>query len=228
MAGIITKKLQVDIAQQFIDDVKSDENNYYVFTAKSTPWPDDNNPPTANQAISNYDHNVYNNILYGKEVTNNDIILMVPRYNWTNNTSYPAYDKDDSDIFNKQFFVYNSSNRGVYKVLESGSGNSVVLPSIVSTSSFKTSDGYVWKYMYTVGTTELSKFGSNNYIPVTSNSSVTSAAIPGTIDTIKVDNGGTGWAAYNIGTLQNVVNSSVITISSNSSTNTNFCSSSRS
>lgn len=226
MAGIITKKLQVDIAQQFIDNVKNDENNYYVFTAKSTAWPDDNNPPAANQAISNYDHNVYNNILYGKEVTNNDIILMVPRYNWTNNTSYPAYNKDDSDMFDKQFFVYNESNRGVYKVLESGSGNSVVLPSIVSTSSFKTSDGYVWKYMYTAGTTELSKFGSNNYLPITSNSSVTSAAIPGTIDTIKVDNGGTGWAAYNIGTLQNVVNSSVITISSNSSTNTNFYSNS--
>lgn len=224
MAGILTKKFDVSLNSDFIQDVKTGNSNYYVFVGQSTPWANDASPPAANLAITNYDHDVYDNILYGKKVTNLDIKELIPRYNWTNNTLYAEYNKDDSGLFSKQFFVYNSaaSVKAVFKVIQAGSGNSVVAPAIISTSPFKTSDGYVWKYMFTVSDSDMNKFGSNNYVPVTPNSTITAAAIPGGIDAIKVTTGGTGWVTFNTGTLQSVINATAIVISSNASSNDDF------
>ena len=228
MAGIITKKFSVDLANRFIDDVKSANDNFYIFVGHSTPWVNDTSPPATNTAVSNYDHEVYDNILYGKKVTNTDIVPTVKRYDWTNNTPYYAYDKDDADLYSKQFFVYNTSAsvKSVYKVIEAGSGNSVVAPSIKSTTPFKTSDGYVWKYMYTISDSDMTKFGSNYYMPVTPNSTITAAAIPGGIDAIKVETGGTGWGTFNTGILQSVINATAIVIASNASSNNDFYTSS--
>jgi len=224
MAGIITKKFSVDLANRFIDDVKSTNNNFYIFVGHSTPWANDSTPPAANSAVSNYDHEVYDNILYGKKVTNTDVILSVKRNDWANNTLYSAYDKDDADLYSKDFFVYNTSAsvKSVYKVIQAGSGNSVVAPSIKSVTPFKTSDGYVWKYMYTISDSDMAKFGSALYMSVTPNSAVVAAAIPGGIDAIKVVTGGSGWATFNTGLLQSVINTTAIVISSNASSNNDF------
>lgn len=224
MTGILTKKFNVSLVDSFISDVKTSNNNYYVFVGKSTPWANDSSPPAANLAFSNYDHDVYDNILYGKKITNNDIKALIPRNTWTNNTLYAEYNKDDSDLYSKQFFVYNSASsiKSVFKVIQAGSGNSVVAPAIISTSPFKTSDGYVWKYMYTVSDSDMNKFGSNTYIPVTPNNVVTSAAIPGGIDAIKVTSAGAGWVTFNTGILQSVINSTAVIISSNASSNNGF------
>lgn len=224
MAGILTKKFNVEGSDRFVQDVKTGNTNYYIFVGKSTPWANDSSPPAANQATSSYDHDVYDNILYGKKVTNTDVIPAIPRYTWTNNTFYAAYDKDDSSLYDKQFFVYNptSSVKAVFKVIQSGSGNSVIAPAIISTAPFKTSDGYIWKYMYSITDGNMSKFGTTNYIPVTPNSTVISAAIPGSIDAIKVTSPGAGWVTFNTGVLQNVINATAVVISSNASSNTNF------
>ena len=222
MAGILTKKFEVDLTQQFIDDVRDETNGYYVFTSKSTPWADDNLPPSANLSLTTYEQDVYAGLLYGKRVTDNDIVLLVRRYDWANNTFYPAYDKDDEELYSKQFYVYNQNNRAVYKVIETGSGNSVVLPTIISTSPFKTSDGYIWKYMFTADSTAMNKFGSNNYIPLQSNTQVEAAAIPGAIDTIKVLDGGSEWLAYDTGVLRAVVNNSVVILANTASAISDF------
>lgn len=224
MTGILTKKFNVSLADSFNQDVKNSNNNFYVFVAKSTPWANDSSPPAANLAFSNYDHDVYDNILYGKKITNTDIKALIPKNTWTNNTLYAEYNKDDSELYNKAFYVYNSaaSIKSVFKVIQAGSGNSVVAPAIISTSPFKTSDGYVWKYMYTISDSDMNKFGSNTYMPVTPNSTITAAAIPGGIDAIKVTSAGTGWVTFNTGTLQSVINSTAVIISSNASSNNDF------
>lgn len=222
MAGVLTKKFEVDISRQFIDDVKQANNTYFIFTAKSTPWSDDNNPPAANAAQNSYDQSVYENILYGKRVTENDVALLVKRLDWANNTPYAEYNKDDENLYDKNFFVYNPNNKAVYKVIEAGTGNSVVIPSIISASNFKTSDGYIWKYMFTVQESNMKKFGSNTYIPLTANTDVENAAVPGAIESIKVLSGGNDWAAFHYGTIQSIVNNSVITVSANASSFSDF------
>jgi len=226
MTGVLTKKLDVDVANRFIDDVKSTNNNFYVFVGRSTPWANDSAPPAANLAVTFYDHEVYDNILYGKKVTNTDIIPAIRRVDWTNNALYYEYDKDSANLYsnNYNFFVYNTSAsvQAVFKVIEAGSGNSVVAPSIISTSPFKTSDGYIWKYMYSVSNTDLNKFGSNNYLPLTPNSTIVNSAVAGGIDAIKVTTGGSGWITFNTGILQSVINASAVVLSSNASSNNDF------
>jgi hypothetical protein len=67
---------------------------------------------------------------------------------------------------------------------------------------FTTADGYIWKYMYTVTTSNALKFLTNDYIPVQTLTSddgsdqwdVQQAAIDGAIHVIKVTAGGSGYA----------------------------------
>lgn len=226
MTGIFTDRLHVDLATNFIEDVKSANNNYFVFTGKSTPWPDDQSPPPANNSPASYDQDFYDDLLYGKKITNNNIILSIPRRDWANNTKYVEYDmyRENSLDSNSSFFVFNSNEsiRSVFKVIESGQGNSVVAPAIISTTPFRTSDGYVWKYMYTVSSSDLIKFGSNEYVPLTPNSTITESAIKGSIDSIKVVNGGAGWTTFNVGSVQSVINSTALIVSANASSNNDF------
>ncbi len=222
MAGVITNKFGVDSVNEFISSVKNSDSGYYVYVARPEPWDNDSIPPTTNTALSTYEQDVYDDILYGKRISNNDIITMIPKYQWSNNTLYSAYDKDDPDLYSKQFFVFNNFNNSVYKVIDNNSSNSVVLPSVIDSGIFKTFDGYVWKYMFTIDSTNLSKFNSSNYIPVVPNNSIISSAIPGSIDAIKITYGGTGWVTFNTGIIQNVINANAIVIGQDASSNNNF------
>ncbi len=55
---------------------------------------------------------------------------------------------------------------------------------------YSTSDGYVWKYMYSIDKATFEKFATSDYIPLLPNSSVSANAVSGAIDQIHVDSGG--------------------------------------
>ena len=76
----------------------------------------------------------------------------------------------------------------------------LIKPTGTGTSTIELSDGYVWKYLYTVSLDDLSRFDVDNYIPITNEPVVESpqdivmkSAIPGTIDMIKVVHEGLGY-----------------------------------
>jgi len=220
--GILTNKHSVEVADLFYNSVLSSNSSYFVFAGKHTPWDDDNTPPPAGDSLLQTQISVFSDVLYGKQVANTNIRRLVPRYNWTSNTLYANYDPTNTLLYSNNFFVINSSN-SVYKVLDNNDGAySTVEPAVVSTDIFRTTDGYTWKYMYTVPSTDMSSFASNNYIPVVPNTAVQDAAVSGGIDVIRVLDAGTGWATYNTGILQGVINAYAVTISSNSSSNNNF------
>ncbi len=220
--GILTKKHSVEVADLFYNSVLNANSGYYIFAGKHTPWEDDNNPPPANDSIYGSQLTVFSDTLFGKRVTSNNIRKLIPRHTWNTNTVYTHYDPNNTNLYSNNFYVINSSN-SVYKVLDNNNGAySTVEPAVVSTDIFRTTDGYTWKYMYTVPLTDMNNFASNNYIPVVPNTAVQDAAIVGGIDVIRVTSPGTGWITYNTGVLQGVINAYAITISSNSSSNNNF------
>lgn len=220
--GVLTKKHNIELANLFYSSVLSDNSSYYVFAGKHIPWDDENNPPTTNDSIFSSQLSVYSDILFGKQVGDNNIRLLIPRNTWVTNTVYTDYSPDTANLYSSNFYVINSSNN-VYKVLDNNNdAYSIVEPTVVTTDIFRTSDGYTWKYMYGVSSTDMSNFSCANFIPVVPNTSVQSAAISGSIDVIRVTNVGTGWATYNTGSLQAVINAAAVTISSNSSSNDNF------
>ena len=55
------------------------------------------------------------------------------------------------------------------------------------------SEGYKWKYMYTIPPGLKEKFFTSQWMPVLSENIVTSSAVDGRLDIIKIYNGGTGY-----------------------------------
>jgi hypothetical protein len=196
---IVSKRLNVSTALDFVDDVAVG-SAYYVFAAKHTPYDGgDTAIPTPNDTVVNNYINIYNDMLFGKKVANTDVRAMIPRYDWTSGTTYAMYDDADPVLYTKPFYatVNTGSQYHVYKCLYNDmSTSSTVEPSGTDDDAFETSDGYIWKYMYSANNTLMNKFATTEYMPVVANASVTANATPGSIEVIKVEDGGIGYANY--------------------------------
>jgi hypothetical protein len=199
---IVSKRLNVATALDFVDQV-SVGSAYYVFAAKHTQYSGgDTTIPAPNDTVVNNYINIYNDMLFGKRVGNTDIKPMIPRYDWTAGTTYAMYDDIDPVLYTKQFYatVNAGAQYHVYKCLFNDYGTaSTVEPSGTDNDTFETSDGYLWKYMYSANNTLMSKFATTEYMPVASNTSATANATPGSIEVIKVEDGGVGYANYLVG-----------------------------
>lgn len=196
--------LRINNAEQLKESVTESQNTKLYFTfGKITSWQppyNDEVPQPANSSISTIPE-VWRNMIGGKLINGSDIAHVIPRYNWTANTVYRAYDNLAPDLYdaNVKFYIVNS-NYNVYKCIANNYGsNSTVEPTSVNPSvETITSDGYIWKYMYTISDNDLMRFTTDDYIPVKTISSddgstqwsVQEAAIDGAINYIYVTNPG--------------------------------------
>lgn len=220
--AVLTIKHYNDIIDSFIQNVGDSSKSYYVWIGHANPWPDDNNPPEANGSVDEYELTTYDHIVYGKKITSSDVSFMVPRYDWANNTAYSRYDQNDGDLYSKVFYV-RTSEGNVYKCIDNNSGNSTVQPSLTSTSgTFKTGDGYVWKYLYTIETNANTKFTTSEYIPITANTQVAEQAVGGTVDVIRLTSGGNNYQTYSNGYLRAFVNNYVVQLPNTASSYSEF------
>lgn len=202
----------INEANSFIADIRDDRNGYFLFAARPQPWAnstggnDESAVLTTNNSIAQIEQTTYDDMLYGKLLRDSDISHVIPRNNWVANTVYAAYDQNDANLYSKAFYVV-TDNSEVYKCIDNNGGaNSTVKPSLTTTAGvFKTGDGYVWKYMYTVDAASNTKFTTTDYIPVVPNTEVRSNALPGSIDVIKVTNGGNSYTVYETGYIGGVV-----------------------
>jgi hypothetical protein len=204
---IVSKKLGVTTALDFVDEVTVG-SAYYVFAAKHTPYSSgDTTIPSPSDAVVNNYIAIYNDMLFGKRVGTTDIKAMIPRYDWESGATYTMYDDIDPVLFTKEFYatVNAGAQYHVYKCLFNDSNTaSTVEPSGTDNDAFETSDGYIWKYMYSANNTIMNKFATTEYMPVVANSSVTANAVPGSIEVIKVEDGGVGYANYLVGYFEKI------------------------
>lgn len=225
MTSLLTINYYVDQVNNFIESVQHSNGAYYVFAARPNPWTapdgsvDESFVQVVNTSVAQIELDTFNELLFGKVVANNDIIHVVPRKTWTVNTVYAQYDQNDKDMYTKDFYVLTTPAYNVYKCIYNNKGaNSTVIPSLVVTDgTFETSDGYIWKYMYTVDPTSNTKFTSTSFIPVNPDLGVQGNAVPGTIDVINIANGGVGYNAYEIGQIQAIIDGNTIKIANTSS-----------
>ena len=154
----------------------------------------------------------YDDLLAVKRISSTDIAFVAPRRNWTTGTTYDIYRHDYGDritgtttqqsansgvfnLFDANFYAMNSS-RNVYKCLDNNNNTaSTVEPTGTNASTIlSTADGYKWKYMYTLSASEQSNFLSTDFMAVSSNASVSSNAVDGAIDIVKIRTAGSGGA----------------------------------
>ena len=184
----------------------------YVFLSKVDPWVNDTAPPIPTQD-QQYIKSVFKNTFVAKLVTSNDLCPVIARIDWTANTIYDYY-KDNIDMFQKdvdgypvyEFYVKNTYDQ-VFKCLWNNNGGmSTQMPffqpgTYGTDNIYQGTDGYKWKYMYTISSGLKVKFMDSTWIPVpvganTPNPLLTSAGY-GDIEVINVTNGGTGYDPAN-------------------------------
>lgn len=210
MVAVYSENLRVYNAEQFIKSVSDvGPTNIYLTFGKQTPWANDSVPVQANSSVSAFNE-VWKNMIGAKLISGNDIRHAIQRFDWTANTSYAAYDDCLCSILmyrpNVKFYAV-TTDWNVYKCLSnSRSSVSTVMPTQTKTdAAVEESDGYIWKYMYTVSAEERLRFTTQNYIPVKTltvdNNSlqwqVQQNAIEGGIEAIKVLNVGSGYTNPN-------------------------------
>lgn len=201
--------LRVNNAEQFKESVSEPSPNtrIYLTYGRVEPWTNEAAPDTANTSIATV-YDIWSNMVGGKKITGNDIRHIIPRFNWTSNTKYIAYDDQNPNLWDKntKFYVV-TSDYNVYKCLSNNySSNSTVEPTSVNQSTTtSTGDGYVWKYMYTLSDQDLLRYTTDDYIPVKTLSgsdgstqwAVQTNATKGAINSIIVTNGGSGYTNAN-------------------------------
>ena len=157
----------------------------------------------------NAQHFPNDDMLAAKKIGASNVTFAIPRRNWTTGTVYDHYRHDygeyitggttaqtsnsgASTLFDASFYVL-TTDRNVYKCLDNNSNAaSTVEPTGTSTAILATADGYKWKYMYTLTASQQANFLSTDFMAVATDSTVSSAAIDGQIDVIKIKSAGTG------------------------------------
>ena len=240
MSAIITEKFRSHNATNFYESfTESSPNTYYLFIGKATPFTtgtsggSDSSPSTPADSVSREFYN-WDAMIAAKKIPSTDITYALPRRDWSNGTTYDMYDDDISssntatsgatNLFDSSFYFITSDYR-VYKVLDNngGSAYSGSEPTSTSTSPFALG-GYVLKYMYALTASEAAKYLTTDYMPVSDDSTVTTAATDGKIESLSVTAGsgytdGTYYAAvYGDGTSAGTSSCAIvrITVSSGS------------
>lgn len=196
----ISKRFTVEIAEAFANQIDVG-GAYYVFAAKHIPYPtSDQVIPEPGASVKETTVDIYNDMIFGKRIRRQDTSLMIPRHDWVTSTVFDMYDDADGELFTKPFFacVNVGSYSHVYKCLYNNGGSpSTVEPTGTDINPFETpEDGYIWKYMFSANDYIMSKFATNDYLPVVANTQVTSNATPGSIEVIAVEDPGLGYDNY--------------------------------
>lgn len=184
----------------------------YCFLASTVAWEDDADPPEPTQDQKSIKQ-TFKNIFAVKKITSGDISPVVERINWTTGTTYDYY-RDDVDMLSrdtsgflyKKFYVKNRYDQ-VFKCLWNNNEGLATDEPYFEPGTYGTNniyagtDGYKWKYMYSIDTGLKIKFMDKDWIPIpiganTPNPEVSYAGA-GSIDVINVTDGGSGYDAGN-------------------------------
>lgn len=118
---------------------------------------------------------------------------------YTSNVVYKLVNSQPN--YANRFYVRNTLDQ-VFKCLYNNSeATSTIMPeiridgSLPENAYIETSDGYKWKYLYTIPAGLKEKFFTSQWMPVVSESIVTSSAVNGRLDIFKIYDGGTGYQA---------------------------------
>ena len=196
MSAIVTDQFRILNANNFVENIESSSNSYYVFLGLSNPtqvgfgrtadW--NTNTPSPVDNFNNISH-VSDTMIFGKRVTSVNVRRLVRRIDWAQGTRYEMYRHDysvtspspitqSSRLYDTNYYVMNS-NYNVYICIDNGSsgisttGNASqdepTFTDLEPSRAGESGDGYIWKYLFTVSPSDIIKFDSTEYISVPNN-----------------------------------------------------------
>ena len=173
MPAIIRQTMSRNLARDLLNDVIDSNNNYYIGIGKSDVFNDEDT--VVAPVDSRLEEKEFRNNLQSiKKVEG--VTFTTKRYNWNSGSVYSGWDDADDSITPYPFYVLNDAKE-VYICLETGTTEtgevnvSTIEPNygtlgVTHEQQFKTGDGYVWKYLFTLTPENIFQHLSSNWIPV--------------------------------------------------------------
>jgi len=233
MPAIITDQFRILNAETFVKSFvgvgSTGNNNFYTFLAHPNPQYTD----VVNYGKTNWNTDIpdprdsfqqeslyWDSMLFLKKVQENDVTRVIPRIDWQSGTTYDMYRNtysgdnltpvsSSTTLYGSNYYVMNSEYR-VYLCINNGANpnstgeKSIYEPKFVDDAPRAAgTDGYVWKYLYTISPADVVKFATSKYLPLpkkwgdASTLSVKNAAVAGEIQTIIIKNYGSGYEINN-------------------------------
>lgn len=216
--NIITNQAKVVLVEQtyfspvsVVPPNNTPNGTTYCFLSKVEPWSNDAEPSTPTADVS-YMKQTFKNMFVAKLIKTSDISPVIARINWESGVTYEYY-RDDIDMTQKDvngvplynYYVKNKYDQ-VFKCLWNNGVPSTVEPffepgSYNTNNIFQGSDGYKWKYVYTIDIGLKVKFMDDTWMPVTVGANtpnpLQTSAGSGSIDVINVFDQGSGYDPAN-------------------------------
>lgn len=209
-------KFKKSIAESIYNEVITKNARYYHWLGKENQWTDFLSPfipsskddtPGAPSDNFRYELHVRRDMLYFKAVKPSDVSYIVPRYDWVSGQVYDMYDDAYSPetpaysgavrLEEAKFYVITSAFN-VYKCIDNNYNSvSTQVPSGTSMEVFRPgdgSDGYKWKFMYTIPIALRTKFLTSEFMPV-SNALTAQFYANGAIIQVETTASGSGYRA---------------------------------
>jgi hypothetical protein len=220
------------IIEELVDNIFANSSQYYAFASNPVEY------VGATPEVSESDYGSvfqYNwNMLFGKKIKSSDIVPVIEKTIWSTNSVYSMYDNTSESLFedNNYYVISEPSITGggyyVYKCIDNSNGAiSTIDPGKIGTptqpSTFETEDGYKWRYISTISSSNYDKFSSDEFAPIYTDPTISASAKNyAGVDVLMIANAGSGYTAYTNGVVQSVQNSTVIQIASTASGSDNF------
>ena len=201
MSFLLKETVHGAVVESIYNEILSGRGNYFYFIGKTQPYSDEDIPDTALDT-QNYEYETRNHIVLTKKVPVGDVAFVAARRDWASNVVYDQFDGNyssnntsssgASSLRSSKFYVV-TDEFNVYKCLYNNNGAlSTNKPIGRENLPITFSDGYVWKYMYTIPFSARNKFLTTEYMPV-----FRSIQNPfysnGEIESIVIDNAGSGY-----------------------------------
>ena len=213
-----TRKIFGDLLLKEVNDA-TDSDQYYIGIGHSETYnsTDTTITPTRTRAL---ERDIRNKLQSVKKVEAASFVT--DRINWTSGGIYNAY--DDAVVGNsygspsRPYYVLTEDNEVFLCVQQSKSNTgqvqtSVIKPAVPGGSDrnkpFELSDGYAWKYLFSLSAAQVNSFLSSNFMPIekvekdSSNCNifelaqlnVQNTAVKGQVLGVYVENGGSGYTS---------------------------------
>lgn len=199
-------KLFTNFFKTFVaDKLKNSNTSNMIVLGRHISFADELNPPTAENKTVDVYTGVYDNAIVGMMLQPSNVQFMIPRVDWSTG-AYNAYRHDSAN--GSYVGVRGGTSYDVFKCLANTNGwaqaNSTVPPAYQfgADDIYETSDGYRWKYMYSISLEDYANFATADYIPVFSDATVKANAVDGSIDFVSVVFPGSSYNTVTGGSIQ--------------------------
>jgi len=187
MTAIATDKLKFKYTDLLYNEIisASDSNHYYIGVGKSDQYDSADDTIINPVRTAKDEMDARNNLESIIKVAEASMSYIVPRYNWTSGTVYSAWSDHQVGYPTNAYYVMTDDQQVYLCLANSRSSTGAINPSTVKPSyaahspkqwqAFKTSDNYIWKFLYEITAARSNTFLSSGYMPTQQTDSATSS-----------------------------------------------------